>query len=236
MKTTSTDNWYAFHFGSKFVSSPEFNPEALYEAGNKECFVMLADICSFTAFFKATENVRVIEPLMTRFYTEVRKAVHKHSGMLDKIMGDAVVAVWGLHVREERMVQSVLEAANDLVQVANDVAREWQSQIDLLVEPKGLRIGLSKGPVIVIPRDHSYPGLSLLGNSINLASRLQTAAQANQLVCSNQAYKDIEQAGLKIPFQPYKNQGNDEFLDARNYGQIKAWVTDIAPQNLESSR
>jgi class 3 adenylate cyclase len=236
MKTSSVDNWYAFHFGSKFVSSPEFNPEALYDGSNRDCYVMMADFCSFTAFFKATEHLKIIEHLMTGFYSEIRKAVHNHSGMLDKIMGDAVVAVWGLHVREEKMIRSVLEAANELVQITNQVAMEWQSQIDLLIEPKGLKIGLSKGPVIVIPRDRSYPGLSLLGNSINLASRLQAAAQANQLICSNQVHRDVEQSGSKVKFQPYKNQANDEFLEARNYGPIKAWVTDIAPQRSDRSR
>ena len=227
MKSNSPDSWYAFHFGSKFVSSPEFDPEALYDAGNQDCYVMLADFCSFSAFFKATENLKIIEPLMTAFYSQIRKAVHKHSGMLDKIMGDAVVAVWGLHVREENMIQSILQAAGELVEITNQVAEEWQSQIDLLIEPKGLKIGVSKGPIIVIPRDHSYPGLSLLGNAINLASRLQAAAQANQLICSNQVYKDLEQAKLDLKFQPYKNQSNDTFLEAKNYGSIKAWVLDL---------
>ena len=144
MNTTPREGWYAFHFGTQFVQSPQFNPQALFQPGAQDCYVMIADLCSFTAFFKATENLQTIEPVMTSFYSQVRKSIHKHFGMLDKIIGDAVVAVWGLHIQREGLIGSIMEAARELTDIANRVAEEWQSQIDLLVEPKGLRIGLSK--------------------------------------------------------------------------------------------
>ena len=227
MKTKHTADWYAFHFGSKFTESPDFDPDSLYGHGNPECYVLYADFCSFTAFFKATENTACIEGLMTSFYSQLRKSIHKHSGMLDKFLGDAVIAVWGLHVREENMIQSILQASAELAEIARGVAEEWQSQIDLLVEPKGLRIGVSKGPVIVIRRDYSYPGLSILGNPVNLACRLQAAAQANQMVCSNLVYQAAAEAKLNAPFQPFKNQSMEGCLEAKNYGQIKAWTLDL---------
>ena len=230
MKNKPAADWYAFHFGSKFAESPDFNPEGLFgHGGTPECYVLYADFCSFTSFFKATENTRCIEPLMTSFYSELRKAIHERSGMLDKFLGDAVIAVWGLHVRENDMIQAVLETCNELAAIANRVAEEWQSRIDLLVEPKGMRIGLSKGPIIVIRRDLHYPGLSILGNPINLASRLQAAATANQLVCSNLVYQDAASARLHDRFQPYKGAAEAAYLEAKNYGAIKAWTMDLKP-------
>ena len=79
------DSWYAFHFGSKFANSKSFDPETLYGAINRECYIMLADFCSFTSFFKATEDLALIDPLMTSFYSQIRKAIHKHFGMLGPI-------------------------------------------------------------------------------------------------------------------------------------------------------
>jgi len=221
------DSWYAFHFGSKFANSTSFDPETLYGAINRECYIMLADFCSFTSFFKATEDLALIDPLMTSFYSQIRKAIHKHFGMLDKIIGDSVVAVWGLHVWEENIVQSIFSTAQEMVAIARQIAAEWQSQIDLLIEPKGLRLGLSKGPIVVIRRDPVYPGISILGNPINLAARLQAAAQPNQLVCSNLVYKDIEKAGLNVALVPYKNESSEEFLNAKNFGMVKAWVLNM---------
>jgi class 3 adenylate cyclase len=223
----SADTWYSFHFGPEVACAPDFNPDALIVNSNKDCYVLLADLCSFTSFFKATHDLKLIERIMTAFYSRVRKVIHRHSGMLDKIIGDSVIAVWGLHHRDEKLIQQVIEASRELTRIANEVCEEWQSHIDLLVEPKGLRIGVSKGPIILIPRDFAYPGLSLLGNPINLASRLQAAAAANQLICSNQVYKDVEQARLKAKFKPYCNAVSTGFLEAKNYGPIKAWVMDL---------
>jgi class 3 adenylate cyclase len=227
MNRSSPDSWYAFHFGSKFTSSPEFDPHSLFVGTTQVCYVMNADLCSFTTFCKVTDDMRAVEPLITSFYSRVRKAIHGHSGMLDKIIGDAVVAVWGLHIRQETLIQQVLAAARELTKIANTLAEQWQCQIDQLIEPKGLRIGVSKGPIIVIRRDEAYPGLSLLGNAINLASRLQAAASPNQLVCSNLVYRDIEQSKLKLNFQPYKSTTSNGFVDAKNYGPIKAWALDL---------
>jgi class 3 adenylate cyclase len=126
------------------------------------------------------------------------------------------------------LLPSVLAAAKELAGITNALAEEWQSHIDLLVEPKGLRVGLSKGSIMVFRRDFNYPGLSLLGNPINLAACLQGAANANQLVCSNQVYKDFEQSGLGAEFSLYKDHNSDPFVAAKNFGPVKAWVLGLA--------
>lgn len=189
---------------------------------------MFADFCSFTSFTRATENIKVLETLLTSFYSQARRIIHKHSGMLYQIVGDCVIGVWGLQTDEESNAQSVMQTAAELVEITRQVADEWQSHLDLLIEPKGLRLGLSKGAVTVIRRDGVYPGLLLFGNPLNLASRLQSAAQPNQLVCSNAAYEEIEQAGLNSKFEPYRCESSDGYLDAKNFGRLKAWVLDIS--------
>jgi adenylate cyclase len=224
----NASDWYAYYFGSELANSAEFDAERLLERGEQECRVLLADFCSFTTFMRATENIKVVEPILTSFYTEARKAIHRHSGMLYQIVGDSVVGVWGLHSTNAKIPESVLEAARALVAIAKRVADDWQAHIDLLVEPKGLRLGLSKGAIAAVRRDGVYPGLLLFGNAINLAARLQAAAGPNELVCSNSAYKEIQDADLKLPFQPYGGNSNPGSLEARNYGPIKAWTLNLA--------
>jgi len=192
---------------------------------------MFADFCSFTSFTRATESTRLMESLLTSFYTQARKINHRHGGMLYQIVGDSVVCVWGLRATKDNAVPSILETAAELVSMTAAVAEDWQSHIDLIIEPKGLRLGLSKGSVMVIRRDNVYPGLLLFGNPINLASRLQSVAQPNQLVCSNAAYKDIEQAGLSAKFEPFRGESSESFLDAKNFGPLKAWVLNLAKKS-----
>lgn len=227
MNQPTPEEWYAFHFGRSFASGPEFKPDQLFGGSFRDCAVMFADFCSFTSFTRATENIKVMESLLTSFYTQARKIIHKHSGMLYQIVGDSVVSVWGLRPTSSGAVRSILDTAAELVGMTAQVAEEWQSHIDLFIEPKGLRLGLSKGSVMVIRRDNVYPGLLLFGNPINLASRLQAVAQPNQLVCANAAYKDIEEAGLSAKFEPYRDASSDGYVDAKNFGPLKAWVLDL---------
>jgi class 3 adenylate cyclase len=155
--------------------------------------------------------------------------------MLYQIVGDSVVCVWGLRPGNDNAVPTILETAAELVRMTAQVAEDWQSQIDLIIEPKGLRLGLSKGSVMVIRRDNVYPGLLLFGNPINLASRLQSVAHPNQLVCSNAAFKDIEQAGLSGKFEPYLGESNEGCLEAKNFGPLKAWVLDLAKKQDDAT-
>jgi class 3 adenylate cyclase len=227
MENDKAVDWFLFHFGSDFVKSPVFNSESIYGKA-EDCYVLFADFCSFTSFLKATDKTNSIENEMTSLYSEMRKIILQHNGMLDKFIGDAAVAIWGLHHPEENATEQILSACKELVQMANAIANEWQSHIDTLVEPKGMHIGLSKGDVLVIRRDKKYPGFSLLGNPLNLASRLQTAALPNQVVCSNVVYQDMTNSEQNL-FSPYTDKNGDAFLEAKNYGKIKAWVFNIQP-------
>ncbi|MCU0605941.1 MAG: hypothetical protein MUF78_00610 [Candidatus Edwardsbacteria bacterium] len=52
--------WYAFHFGTRFIRSQGFRPDQLYDRQGKRCYVLIADLCSFTAFFRATDDVALV--------------------------------------------------------------------------------------------------------------------------------------------------------------------------------
>lgn len=216
------NDWYAYHFGSEFVSNCNFDPDHLHGKIHTNCYVMMADFCSFTSFFKATGDLCKIESLMISFYTELRKIILRHGGMLDKIMGDGVIAVWGLHNKELPSMQAIMLASQELIQLAKSIAFEWQTHLDNIIEPKGMRIGLCKGDVMVIRRNEFYPGLSILGNPLNLASRLEQAAEPNHLLCTHTVYQD-----LLADFKLLNDQSMDfnamqyQLMDVKNYGTVK---------------
>ncbi len=219
--------WYSFHFGSRFVNSPRFDPSALYERRRTDCHVLLADLCSFTSFFKATDELETVRALMTDYYSTVRRVIHRHGGMLEKIMGDAVLAIWGLHLTKSRQIAGIMKAAEELVRAAKRLTDRWQAVIDQVVKPTGLRLGLSRGEIITLRRDHNHPGLTVLGNPVNLAARLQVAAAPNQLICTNTVYHEIRRARLPYKFKQYNLEGNGHALNARNYGLLRVWVHDF---------
>lgn len=220
-------DWFHFHFGSGKTMSEQFRPESLY-GHHDDCYVLVTDLCSFTSLCRATEDYNVIGPLMTNYYTRVRNAIHRYHGMLDKIMGDGVIAVWGVHSREEGMLSNCINSARELMHIAMETVERWQSLVDIQVEPLGMRLGLSKGNLFAIPRDTTYPGLTLIGNPLNLSSRLQNLAEPNRLVCSNRVFQEIPPEH-ELEFRPCKGPMNEKFIDVKNYGPVKAWMAPIHP-------
>ena len=222
--------WYSFHLGSRFVNSPEFKESDLLKIIYPDCFVVIGDFCSFTAFLKNTNDLSIIEPLMTSFYSRMRKAIHERGGMLDKIIGDAVVAIWGIGHTKHTSLINVVDTCRELAKISLSISEEWQSHLKFLVEPKGIRIGLTRGDVIVIRRDEAYPGLSILGNPLNLAARLQSAAEPNQIVFCERVFEEImlekKDASLGFEF------GEKFMLDAKNYGEVPAWRMKITDKNI----
>src|SRR4051812_726448 len=163
--------------GSHRISSPP--QHATTEAdvvrlpvGEKKAVVVLsADFCSFSAFVHASgSNSALISSVMGRFYRESRAAIYEHQGILDKFIGDGILCYW-FDVKKPDMIEACVAR---LVGIALNIAEEWQDQIDLSVVPKGLRAGAAVGDVLFI--EERADAIHAVGESINLAARLQSAA------------------------------------------------------------
>jgi class 3 adenylate cyclase len=188
-------------------------PLAGIEAGLKDDVVVLvADFCSFSRFVQASgSDTELVTSLMARFYRETRQAIHKDCGVLDKYMGDGILAYW---FGEEAGAQ--LETClQSLMGIAINVAEEWQDQIDYLVAVKGLRAGAAIGSVRFVSEQPPRHPIHAIGDPVNIAARLQGAAEPNSLVISNRLRKrffgardDFEEAGS---------------FDLKNIGEVVAW-------------
>ncbi len=223
--TGKQDAWYAYHFGEETLRQSHFDPDMLYGESFENCYAMMADLCSFTNFLQATQRILALNSLLTSLYTDARRIIHQHEGMLYLVAGDGVLAIWGLH-KQQPSIGNVIACAQELLTLSVSYAEQWQSMIDHYIQPKGMRIGIAKGEIAVMQRDHEYTGLSCIGSVINLATRLQTAAAPNTIVCSNTVKRDIVEDELSLNIQPYVNASGEGFVDTKNYGRIQAWCID----------
>lgn len=224
-----SQQWYYYHFGSHQASSADFQPDALFGRSFRGCFVLVADFCSFSKFLWATPEVEIINPLLTSMYTDMRRSIQGAGGMLSQIVGDAVIGVWGIPGTTSDSAQ-VLACARQITEIGIRYARQWQNAIDLVIEPQGMRSGLSKGEIAVIKRDSDYEGMACLGSAINLATRLQVLAEPNELLCSNAAHRDVD-AVEGYEFAPYQGDNGEMLINAKNFGPVKAWRCGLAPRD-----
>ena len=147
--------------------------------------------------------------------------------MVDKFIGDGVMAIFGAPIAQENNAEMAIRAALDMQAELARFSLEVQERYHN--EALRLHIGLHTGTVIVGSMGSSLMmNYTAIGDVVNLAARLQAAAGPNELVCSNSAYKEIQDAQLKLPFEPYGGNLHPGSLEARNYGPIKAWTLNLA--------
>ncbi|HEU4415780.1 MAG TPA: adenylate/guanylate cyclase domain-containing protein [Candidatus Angelobacter sp.] len=164
------------------------NPDIRLGGVNQEVTVMFADIRGFTPMSENLEPSRVVE-ILNEYFTRVTDVIFDNGGMLDKYIGDAVMAVFGAPISKGRdaanAVNSAIQIQRLLIELNRDAAaREWP---ELRVG-----IGINTGPAIAgnigSPRRLDY---TVVGDAVNTAQRLMSNAKGGQILISESTAKKL---------------------------------------------
>lgn len=136
--------------------------------------ILFVDIVGFTRFTEEVEPEYAVE-LLRDFFRRIAPCVTQHGGALDKYLGDGLMATFGLPNAGKRDAVEALAAARDM---AKAVAA-WNTERAATGEPViKVGIGVHWGPVVLteIGGEHRVE-LATLGDTVNVASRLQEATR-----------------------------------------------------------
>jgi class 3 adenylate cyclase len=187
----------------------------------RDVVVVLADLCSFSSFVRDTPNGEVIRENLTSFYSKARYQIINNGGMLYQFVGDEVIGIFGLPDNAPGYVEAAYEAARALCSIGRSVAHEWLRQIDREQSPVGLHLGVAMGDLHLLSlRPFSRAHIGFIGDCINVGARLMGQATADEIVVSNSFYQRLPSA-TRATFR------EQEPIEARNVGRIKAWKTAV---------
>ena len=150
--------------------------------------VMFVDVCGFTKISETTAPDMVVGMLNTYFDAMV-KEIMEQDGIIDKFIGDAVMAVF----RGEYHLDRAIDAA---LAIRNQVNNFPEVAGDDLFKPK-VSIGIKSGEMIsgnigsATLRRLDY---TVIGDTVNTAARLQDAAEENQIIISESCYDMVKEA------------------------------------------
>jgi len=136
--------------------------------------VLFADVVGSTSLAEGMDP-EDLRRLLGRFYAIASEVVTEHGGTLEKFIGDAAMAIFGLPVAHDDDARRALDAAITL----RDRVRAEASLGDKLP----IRIGLNTGEVIA-SRDRERNDFIVTGDPVNVAARLQQAAEPWQILAS----------------------------------------------------
>ena len=188
-------------------------PPGLY----RDVVVLVADLCSYSSYVRDTRDDAVSRRSLTSFASRTRHRVVNDGGMLYQFLGDSVVGLFGVPEPSPGYVGQAVECARGLVDIGASVATEWQRQIDQIQTAAGVHVSMALGDLQVLPlRPLSRTHMGVIGDSINLADRLNAAAGCDEIVVSNTLYQRLPET-LRTEFQEVPP------VEAKNIGRIRAW-------------
>ncbi len=130
--------------------------------------------------------------IMNRAFDRLFPIVHRYEGTIARLLGDALLAFYGAPVTHEDDAVRAVRASLDMLQAVREHALEVKRQhgIDFT-----MRIGLNTGPVVVgdVGSDLKYE-YTAMGDAINLAARMQAAAQPMTVLIAEPTYRFIAPA------------------------------------------
>src|SRR5437764_5599478 len=110
----------------------------------KTVTLLFSDVTGSTALGERLETEAVRE-LMLRYFDEMRAAIERHSGVVEKFVGDAVMAVFGVPVAHADDALRAVRAATDMLGRLDELNDEFEGRFGSRI---GLRIGINTGEVV----------------------------------------------------------------------------------------
>ncbi len=147
--------------------------------------VLLSDLADFSSLVQHAEQTFLCEA-MPRYYRKCRELVWAHDGVLDKFIGDAVLAFWGYPYPTDGDVENALRFSGELIALGQDLIAEFEAQHNER-STWGTRIGIASGKVVVLELAGKDMELSFIGRPINLAARLEKNASVNGVLIDHKA-------------------------------------------------
>lgn len=159
------------------------NPDSFALGGmNQIITVLFADIRGFTRLSEGERPERLLQ-LLNRFFSEMTEIIFAYGGTLDKYIGDGLMALFGAPTVSPEDADNALRAAIAMQRRLEDLNKNLKQDG---FEELGVGIGLHTGEAIVgyigSERRSEY---TAIGDTVNLAARLESTAAAGQILISN---------------------------------------------------
>lgn len=168
------------------------SPQGLKLGGEKrELTVFFSDVRGFTTISERL-SPEALAGLLNDYFTPMTDIVLKSSGLLDKYIGDALMAVWGAPLTLQDHADRALHASLHMLD-ALDVLRDGWKNRQLPVIDIGC--GINTGPMVVGNMgSHQRFDYTVLGDAVNLGSRLEgiTKEYGVRVICSDSTRKALK--------------------------------------------
>jgi len=170
----------------KFLADKILTSRSSIEGERKIVTVLFADVANYTAISEKLDPEEVHQ-IMDGCFKILIDEIHKYEGTINQFTGDGVMALFGAPVAHEDHAQRACHAALSIQRAIGDYGKRINRDIGV---DFSMRMGLNSGPVVVGSiGDDLRMDYTAIGDTTNLAARLESLAQPGSIVVSRNSYR-----------------------------------------------
>lgn len=193
----------------------EPDKSAADEGERRQATIVFSDLSGYTALNERLDPEEV-ERLMSRIKQEATRIVEKHGGMVNQFVGDQVVALFGVPMARRDDPQRAVRASLEIHRAVNALCAENPQEI---VRCLTMHTGINSGLIVTRRSDQRGGRYTITGDTVNTGARLQSLAGADEIVVSQDTWRQIsdqfqadaappiEVKGKERPVTPYRIRG-----------------------------
>ncbi|MEM7331099.1 MAG: adenylate/guanylate cyclase domain-containing protein [Chloroflexota bacterium] len=174
--------------------------------------VLVADISGFTKMSEV-RDAELVRETINAVWQRLDHVIESWGGTVDKHVGDAVIALFGVPVSREDDPERAIQAALDMqmeLTLINERMRQRTGQTHFLLStPKtnlGMRIALHRGPVF-FGRVGTSDEITAVGEAVNIANQLEKMAPVQGVLVSEDVYQHVQSLFEVEPLDPIVIEG-----------------------------
>jgi adenylate cyclase len=185
------------------------NPDKLKLGGEKkDLTVLFSDIRGFTSISERMTPEGLVK-FLNEYLTKMTDLVFKYDGLLDKYMGDAIMAIWGAPLDQPDHVRRACLTALDMVEELHRLQKKWSAEGMPFLN---IGIGVNAGPMVVgnMGSDRRFD-YTVMGDSVNLGSRLEglNKTYGTNILASEMTFEKVKEEFLGRELDLVRVKGKD---------------------------
>jgi adenylate cyclase len=178
------------YLSSKVVDEILESPQGQKIGGTRKTItVLMSDLRGFTSLSEARDPGEMVD-LLNQYLERMSKIIQKYDGMIDEIIGDALLVVFGAPKNHgddpERAIACGIEMQNDLTRLNIEIGKQGYPSLEM-------GIGINTGKVIVgnIGSEVRMK-YGIVGTAVNTAARIESNSIGGQVLIGESTYKIVE--------------------------------------------
>jgi len=196
--------------------------------------VLFADVSGFTAMAEAMDH-EIVSTVINSLWSRVDKAIQDYGGRIDKHIGDAVMALFGTPTAREDDPERAIRAA---LQIQTEI-QIWKQEFNASTSNQHsqsqdiqLRIGINTGPAL-LGTVGTIGEYTAIGNTVNLASRLEQAAPKGGILISHDTYQHVRGVFDVTVLEPISVKGQSKPIQVYTVNSIRPRAARVTTRGVE---